>query len=80
MQEDSIVLFMFKNIKSIKMFFSGASPHTIAAVLNVPIQKVIDWQNGYDSPNKDQSNLIKKISSPLSRLKRALSYQLSRIL
>jgi hypothetical protein len=71
---------LFKKIKSIKSFFSGASPHTIAAMLNVPIQKVIDWQNGHDSPSKDQDKLIKKINSPLLRLKRALSYKLSLIL
>jgi O-methyltransferase len=71
---------LFKKIKSIKSFFSGASPHTIAAMLNVPIQKVIDWQNGHDSPSKNQAKLIKKISSPLLRLKRALSHKLSLIL
>jgi len=71
---------LFKKIKSIKSFFSGASPHTIAAMLNVPIQKVIDWQNGHDFPSKDQAKLIKNISSPLLRLKRALSHKLSLIL
>ena len=74
------MLILFKNIKSMKRFFSEASHYTVAAMLNVPIQKVIDWQNGHDSPSKDQSKLIKKINSPLSRLKRALSYQLSLIL
>ena len=71
---------LFKKIKSIKSFFSGASPHTIAAMLNVPIQKVIDWQNRHDSPSKAQDKLIKKINSPLLRLKRALSHKLSLIL
>ena len=71
---------LFKKIKSIKIFFSGASPHTIAAMLNVPIQKVIDWQNRHDSPSKAQDKLIKKINSPLLRLKRALSHKLSLIL
>ena len=71
---------LFKKIKLIEGFFSGASPYTIAAMLNVPIQKAIDWQSGRDSPSKDQANEIKKVNSPLRRLKRALSYQLSLIL
>ena len=75
-----MILTLFKNIKSINRFFSKVSHYTVAAILNVPIQKVTDWQSGHDSPSKDQSKLIKKINSPLSRLTRALSYQLSRIL
>ncbi len=70
----------FKKIKLIKSFFSGASPYTIAYMLNVPIQKAIDWQSGRDSPNKDQAKQIKTINSPLARLRRALSHQLSLIL
>ena len=71
---------IFKKIKLIKSFFSGASPYTIAAMLNVPIQKAIDWQSGRDSPSKDQAKQIKAINSPLARLRRALSYQLSIVL
>jgi hypothetical protein len=71
---------IFKKIKLIKSFFSGASPDTIAAMLNVPIQKAIDWQSGRDSPSKDQAKQIKTINFPLARLRRALSYQLSFIL
>ena len=71
---------IFKKIKLIKSFFSGASPYTIAAMLNVPIQKAFDWQSGRDSPSKDQAKQIKTINSPLARLRRALSYRLSIIL
>ena len=64
-------------IKLIKSFFSGASPYTIAAMLNVPIQKTINWQSGHNFLSKDQAKEIKAINSPLARLRRALSYQLS---
>jgi O-methyltransferase len=71
---------IFKKIKLIKSFFSGASPYTIAATLNVPIQKALDWQSGRDSPSKEQAKQIKTLNFPLARLRRALSYQLSLIL
>ena len=68
---------IFKKIKLIKSFFSGASPYTIAATLNVPIQKALDWQSGRDSPSKEQAKQIKTLNFPLARLRRALSHQLS---
>ena len=64
---------ILKKIKPIKNFFSRTSRYTISAILNVPLSKVDDWANGLDSPSKDQAQHIKKINSPLSRLKRLLS-------
>ena len=68
---------IFKKIILIKSFFSGASPNTIAAILNVPLSKVDDWANGRDSPSKDQAQHIKKINSPLARLKRVVLHRLT---
>ena len=67
-------------IKLIKSYFDEDSSHVIAFMLNVPVQKAVDWQSGRDSPSKDQANEIKKINSRLRRLKRVLSYRLSLIL
>ena len=55
-----------------KIISSGSSPHTIAAVLKVPLAKVYDWKNGLDFPDDDQICELRKLSSPWARLKRAL--------
>ena len=57
-------MYIFKKIKSIIKFFSGTSPDTISALLKVSLTKVNDWENGRDSPSKDQAQRIKKINSP----------------
>jgi hypothetical protein len=64
---------IFKKFKQIQSLISGASPYTISALLNVPLKKVDDWENGRDNPSKDQAQQINKINSPLARLKRAVS-------
>jgi hypothetical protein len=70
-------MYIFKKIKSIKNFFSGSSPYTISALLNVPLSKVDDWANGRDSPSRDQAQQINKINSLLARLKRGVSHRLA---
>ena len=72
-QNLSATVDIFKKIKSIIKFFSGTSPYTISALLNVSLTKVNDWESGRDSPSKDQAQYIKKINSPLTRLKRWVS-------
>ena len=64
---------LFKKVKLIKSFFLGSSPHTVSAILNVPLSKVYDWRNGRDVPSEDQINQIKNLNFPLRRLKRALA-------
>ena len=64
---------ILNKIKPIKNIFSRTSAYTISAILKVPLTKVDDWANGLDSPSKDQAQHIKKINSPLARLKRLLS-------
>ena len=49
----------FKKVKLIKRFISGATPHTVAAILNVPLATVYDLENVRDLPSKDQTNAIK---------------------
>ena len=62
-----------RKVKLVKRFTQGSSPHTVAALLNVPLSKVFDWGKGRDRPSKDQVNAIKKLNSPWNRLMRALS-------
>jgi hypothetical protein len=65
------------NIKLLKRFISRSSPQTIAAILNVPVAKVYDWENKRSFPDKDQVKEIKKLNSPWRRLKRALARKTS---
>jgi len=63
-----------------KIISSGSSPHTIAAVLKVPLTKVYDWKNGLDFPDDDQIRELQKLCSPWARLRRALLGKITPVL
>ena len=71
---------LFENIKLIKQFFSASSAQTIATILDVPVTKVYDWQDGREFPTEDQTIKIKEINSPLNRIKRAFAGKIVLIL
>ena len=62
----------FTKIELEKIISSGSSPHTIAAVLKIPLTKVYDWKNGLDFPDDDQICELQKLNYPCTRFKRAL--------
>ncbi len=55
-----------------KILTSGSSPHTVAAILKIPLSKVYDWKNGRGFPDENQVDKLKRLNAPWSRLKRAL--------
>ncbi len=64
----------------LKLLTSRASPHTVSALLKVPLAKAYDWEAGRDSPDSGQAGEIKKLNRPWNRIKRALSEKVTHIL
>ncbi len=66
--------------RSIKSFLAGARSLTIFHILKVPLSMVHDWESGRELPDKDQADSIKKINSPLRRIRCYLSSKIAHIL
>ena len=66
--------------RRLKRFIKAAQPGTIAAILQVPISTVQDWENGISSPNKDQIIKINRINSLNGRLKRFIAERITPVL